>query len=186
MDPTPVMVTLLMALFAWRMYARMKRLLTRQEFNRRKSLIGATMFCLLALLILAATAALPSLFVGCIAGLAVGITLAFIGLRLTRFEVTPSGYYYTPNTHIGIALSLALLLRIGYRVVQLNAGTVNLAGQLPAPLGRSPLTLALLGMLLGYYATYSMGLLRWRRTAGNFAAAADEPPPPDAGGSSPL
>jgi hypothetical protein len=184
MDLTPLMVTLLVALFAWRMYTRMKRLLSRQEFHRRKSLVSATVFCLLALLILATTAAIPSLFVGCVAGLAAGIALAYAGLRLTRFEVTSTGFFYTPNTHIGIGLSLALLLRIGYRMVQLKAGISNLAGQSPAALGHSPLTLVLLGMLLGYYATYSIGLLRWRRAAAVPAAPADSQPA-GAGGSNP-
>jgi len=33
----------------------------------------------------------------------------------------------------------------------------------PPDLGRSPLTLAMVGLVFGYYAIFSLGLLRWRR-----------------------
>lgn len=38
-------------------------------------------------------------------------------------------------------------------------------------LARSPLTLMLLGLVFGYYATYSFGLLRWRRRSAREVAA---------------
>jgi hypothetical protein len=31
---------------------------------------------------------------------------------------------------------------------------------------RSPLTLAIIGLVAGYYSTFAIGLLRWRRRAG--------------------
>jgi hypothetical protein len=179
MDFTPVTVTLLVSLVAWRMYARLKRLLTRQEFHRRRSQTSAVVFSLLALLMLASTVANPSLLPGSVAGAAIGIGVAFIGLRLTRFEVTPAGFFYTPSAHIGIVLSIALLVRIGYRVVRLNAGIFEMSQHPPVALGQSALTLALVGMLFGYYATYTIGLLRWRAAAGNVVVAAGEPQPRD-------
>lgn len=186
MDFTPVTVTLLVALVAWRMYARLKRLLRRQEFHRRKSLTSAVVFSLLALLMLTSTVANPSLLPGCVAGAAIGIGLAFIGLRLTRFEVTPAGFFYTPSVHIGIVLSIAVLVRIGYRVVRLNVGTFEMSQHPSVELGQSALTLALVAILFGYYATYSIGLLRWRAAAANAAAAEGEPQPPDADSPRPI
>ena len=37
----------------------------------------------------------------------------------TKFEVTPQGMFYTPNAHIGIALSLLFVGRVIYRMVVL-------------------------------------------------------------------
>lgn len=56
--------------------------------------------------------------------------LGVYGLRLTRFERTPTGLFYTPNAHLGIALSLLLVLRLGYR-----------GGRLPLHLCRRPAAL---------------------------------------------
>jgi hypothetical protein len=94
---------------------------------------------------------------------AIGIGLAVYGLRVTRFESTPSGLYYTPSAHIGVALSLLVVARVAYRLFQSYAATAGFT-EPPASLVRSPLTLLLVGTLAGYYAWYALGLLRWRRS----------------------
>jgi hypothetical protein len=96
------------------------------------------------------------------AGFPAGALLAVYGLRLTRFEPTPHGLFYTPNAHLGIALSLVFLGRILYRMVEVFAlGAMD--HPKTASFTRSPLTLAVFGILAGYYMTYSLGLIRWRR-----------------------
>jgi hypothetical protein len=97
-------------------------------------------------------------------GLLVGGLLAVQGLRLTRFERTAQGLFYTPNAYLGSALSLLLVGRIVYRLAELYAGGLPAAG-VPADFARSPLTLAIFGTLAGYYVAYAIGLLRWRRKA---------------------
>jgi hypothetical protein len=107
----------------------------------------------------------PVALVTLVAGLVAGVGLAIWGLRLTKFECNDSGYFYTPNAHIGIALSLLFVARIGFRLLQvaiLTGPDVQFAAQ---DFGRSPLTLAVVGMMAGYYAWYAIGLLRWRATA---------------------
>ena len=76
-------------------------------------------------------------------------------------EATPAGLFYTPNAHLGIALSLLLVLRLGYRFVLLQAGGRGFDPQ-AMQVGSSPLTMAIFGTLAGYYVTYAIGLLRWR------------------------
>ena len=44
-----------------------------------------------------------------------GVGLVWWELRLTKFKKSAAGYFYTPNAHIGIALSLLLVARLGYR-----------------------------------------------------------------------
>jgi hypothetical protein len=93
-------------------------------------------------------------------GLALGVGLGFLGLRLTRFEATTRGLYYVPSAHLGIALSTLLLARLVYRF--LTAGFPGSGpGTAPAAMHLTPLTLLLVGTLAGYYVTYPAGLLCW-------------------------
>jgi cytochrome b561 len=91
-------------------------------------------------------------------GAAVGIGLGVYGLRLTKFEHTPEGMYYTPNAHLGIALSVLLVLRVGYRFAVAYFSPEAAAP--PPAANLSPLTLAMFGTLAGYYVSYAVGLLR--------------------------
>jgi hypothetical protein len=96
------------------------------------------------------------------AGVGLGIGLGLFGHRLTKFEQTSAGLFYTPSAHIGIALSVVFLGRVLYRLTQLY-GAAPTAGPPPNVYSQSPLTLAIIGTLAGYYVTYATGLLRWRR-----------------------
>ena len=94
-------------------------------------------------------------------------------MRLTRFEVTAAGRFYTPNAHLGIALSLLFIGRIVYRFLHLQMVGGGLAAP-PDDITRSPLTLAIFATLAGYYIVYAFGLLRWsRKTATEEPARAD-------------
>jgi hypothetical protein len=97
-------------------------------------------------------------------------------LRLTCFEVTGEGMFYTPSAHLGVALSTLLVCRIAYRF--LNGGGFPGAGSgaPPAPPALTPLTLLLIGTLAGYYCTYAVGLLRWSLRSPS-AARAQSPHP---------
>jgi hypothetical protein len=99
--------------------------------------------------------------------------LAIWGLRLTRFEATPQGFFYTPNAHIGIALSSLFAARILYRLFQMY--TLGMTSSGMQNFGRSPLTLLIFGMLASYYTAYAVGMLRWRFSQAQSAAA---PAPP--------
>ena len=50
-------------------------------------------------------------------GVLLGAALGVLGLRLTRFEATSAGLFYTPSAHLGIALSTLLVCRIAYRFI---------------------------------------------------------------------
>jgi len=162
--PTTTLVfAALVPLIAWRLYARVRRLIGRQRSRAWRHWTAAVAFPLLAAMLGLAAAKNP-LALGMLAGgLAVGAGLGLWGLRLTRFERTAEGYFYTPSAHIGIALSVLFAARIAWRLFEVRAG-VAAAGGSP-DFARSPLTLAVFGTLAGYYATYAVGLIRWRRSA---------------------
>jgi hypothetical protein len=98
------------------------------------------------------------------------VVLAVIGLRLTKFEATPEGRFYTPNGWIGLGVTALFLGRLAARFFTMSEGMI--AAQAGAPpfagLQRSPLTLALFLLLAGYYVAYFAGVVRKakRMTAG--------------------
>jgi hypothetical protein len=149
------------ALVVWRMYARIRRVIGRQRLSTLRPWITVVVFPMILVLVLSTSLLHPMTAAAVLAGTVVGVALGLLGTRLTRFEATPAGLFYTPNAHLGIALSLLLLLRIGYRIVMLQASGQGLAPR-ALQMGASPLTMALFGTLAGYYVTYAVGLLRWR------------------------
>jgi hypothetical protein len=161
--PSPSTITLLVLipLLAWRVYARVRRMVGRQRLSRVRPWITLAIFP--ALILLLCYTAYPQLerLWWLAAGLGAGAGLGVFGLRRTKFEPTPRGLYYTPNAHLGIALSLLFVARIVYRLVEVYA----LQPSVPHGLDdfvRSPLTLAVFGLLAGYYIAYAIGLARWR------------------------
>jgi hypothetical protein len=161
----------LVAFVAWRLALRMRRMLGRQRLSPWRPWFSVIFFPLLAVLLLLASLVRPEAALALLGGCGIGVALAFWGLHLTRFEATPQGLFYTPNSYLGVALSVLLIARLGWRYLQLFGADVPL-GASPAAWGRSPLTLLIFGMLAGYYATYAAGLLRWKGRAAGAAPAA--------------
>jgi hypothetical protein len=151
-------------LIAWRLYSRLRRFAGRQKVNPRRSRITIVVFPILLALLLASSLARPLTAAALACGAGLGIALGLYGLRATRFEAGPAGAFYTPSTHLGIGLSVLVVARFVYLLVQIPfAATL---GHAPPPdFVRSPLTLLLIGTLGAYYVTYAVGLLRWWRRA---------------------
>jgi hypothetical protein len=160
---TPHAVTAGLVLFiAWRLYSRMKRLIGRQVSRAWRHWTTIIVFpCFLAMFAVAAITH-PDAEAALAVGVAIGIGLGVWGLRKTKFEATSRGYFYTPNAHIGIALTLLLMARVGYRFYEVMAMTDGEAQTHMQDFGRSPLTLLVFGTLAAYYITYAAGILRWR------------------------
>jgi hypothetical protein len=135
----------------------------RQTFSRKRALVTVVLFPLLSLLILLGALAHPASLLTLAAGAGLGVALGFYGLRLTQFEATPLGLFYTPSAHLGIALSVVFIGRIGYRLAQLYLFGVPASSN--AAFVSSPLTLAIFGTLAGYFVSYAFGLLRWAQRA---------------------
>jgi hypothetical protein len=113
-----------------------------------------------------------------IAGLACGAALAWVGLRHTRFEVTPEGRFYTPHTWIGLAVTLLFLGRLAYRFLYLANGTAGTFGDpnMAATYQKSPLTIGIFAVLVGYYVLFYAGVLLRTRPSGLPAAPSPASP----------
>ena len=163
METTTIALLVLVPLLVWRIYSRLKRAMGRQSSQLWRHWAALVVFPL-AILALAIGARQDLLALSCLgAGSLAGAWLGVWGIKLTHFESTDKGFFYTPNLHLGIAVSMLFIARLLYRGLELYMISRE---AIPAPahnFTNSPLTLLVFGLLGGYYAAYGWGLLRWRR-----------------------
>ena len=148
---------LVIPFIAWRVYMRAKRNIGSQPFKPARLQVSIAVFSIV--LVVFAYLGLPHpltlVALGC--GLVTSLGLAWWGLHLTKFEDTPQGKFYTPNTALGLAVTALFIGRIVYRMIALSALRDATATK-PQPF-QSPLTFYLFGVSAGYYITYSIGVL---------------------------
>jgi hypothetical protein len=162
MDPKLVMPFLISALVVWAMYRRVRRNFGPQPVSVGRMQFRIGLLCVIGALLLFTSWPNMQLLAALIGGVACGVALGYVGLRHTKFEVTPQGSFYTPHTYIGLFVTALFVARILFRVLSLNAGTHSLAQPDPNPFNayqRSPLTLAIFGVLIGYYVFFTIGVL---------------------------
>ena len=142
-------------LIAWGIHRRLRRNVGRQKLRPIRITISIVFFSVASAVLLVMSLGILKLMLGIGGGLALGVALGFVGLRLTKFETTEEGHFYTPNTKIGIALSVLFLGRLAYRFWDLRhtAG----APHAPPPF-QSALTYFIFGLIAGYYIVYYIGL----------------------------
>jgi hypothetical protein len=164
MIPTPVVAAVLAPLVLWRLYSRFKRLTTRQRSRTWRHRTTLVFFPLLVVLLALGALAAPVALAALAAGIALGVPLAMLATKKTVFEQVGDEFYFTPHAPIGIAVAMLFMGRMAYRAWEFYAQ----GSFVQHDLVRSPLTLLIFGVLAGYYMTYAVGLLRWRkRTAAN-------------------
>jgi hypothetical protein len=145
----------------WRLYSRMRRSIGRQTLSKIRPWITVIVFPLLIALLGWAALTHPERLLWLGGAVCVGAVLGVFGLGKTAFENTPQGLFYTPNAHIGIALSVLLAVRVVYRMAQVYSTDPG-AQVATTDFASSPLTLTVIGLLAGYYVAYAIGLIRWR------------------------
>jgi hypothetical protein len=147
-------------------YRRARRNIGRQavQVGRLRFRIGA--FAVIGALVLIAALRDVALLGPLVAGIAVGAGLGIFGLKQTRFEATAEGRFYTPHTYIGLLISALFLARIAFRFFTVYLPAQGALQSNPNPFAGyqgSPLTLAILGVLMGYYIIFNAGVLRKSR-----------------------
>jgi len=161
--PSLLVSIILGAFILWRFYSRIRRMVVRQKLSKVRPWITVCVFPIL--LILFAAISIPHVLelASLAGGAAVGTGLGLYGTRLTKFEKTPEGLYYTPSAHLGIALSALLIARVGYRYFQMSSDSWPPQPSVGPGNPGSWITLLIFGMMAGYYFTYAVGLIRWSR-----------------------
>lgn len=173
MTPTTPVFGAALALIGWRIYRRIRRNIGRQPLRPRRALLSITILGTMSAVLAFTSLEHSRLLFGLLGGLASGVLLGLLGLRLTRFETTAAGHFYIPNTPIGVAVSLLLVGRLIYRFMVL--GDVVAAPSHP-PAMHSPLTFFIFGLMAGYYIVYQTGLFihsRDKIVAGQRGSGAD-------------
>jgi hypothetical protein len=153
---SPAIPILFGGLIAWSVYRRVRRNIGRQPLRPRRSVVSLVILSLVSVLLFVVALHGARLLLGIGGGLALGVLLGFVGLRLTKFDTTAEGHFYTPDARIGVALSLLFVGRMLYRFWVLR-DVADAAGQ--PQLLQSPLTFFIFGLLAGYYIVYHAGLI---------------------------
>lgn len=171
--PTLALCLGIATLVVWRVYKRVRRLVGRQPLSAVRPWLTVTLLPTAVAMMLLIPGIGTQTVAGLLSGVAVGATLAVWGLRLTRFEIVMQPpdrkqFFYTPNSYLGVAVSLLFVGRLLYRFAKLYLlSDTTAVGAQTVHFGdpdfmRSGWTLAMFGLMAGYYACYSAGLLRWR------------------------
>lgn len=166
MDPRLVTPYLIAALILWSVYRRMRRSFGKQRVRDGLMRIRIGILTLAAVLIGVVVAPDVDILGALLAGIACGAALGYVGLRYTKFEVTPQGRFYTPHAYIGMVVTALLVVRILYRFLGVHHGMAPVAARgqsLAAIYQHSPFTLAAFGAVVGYYVLYYVGVLQRTR-----------------------
>lgn len=166
--PMPAHLThylIMLPLLAWMVWRRVSRQFGRQPIRRKRMIFRVVVFAIIGGLLALGGFHRLALAEGLAGGMLLGAALGLLGLRLTRFEVDPvKGDCYVPNPWIGALLTVLLLGRLGWRLLvawpqmQQASAEAAYAGQ-PMGYAASPLTMLVIGLLVGYYLAYFSGLL---------------------------
>jgi hypothetical protein len=168
MDPRLVTPYLVTAIVVWAVYRRMRRSFGRQRVQEKRMWLRIGMLTLVTALIVATLARNVDVLGALAAGIVCGAALAYVGLKYTKFEITPQGRFYTPHAYIGLVVTALFLGRLLYRFLGVyNGATPPAAAQqsLAATYQHSPFLLAVFGVLVGYYVLYYLGVLQRTKPA---------------------
>jgi hypothetical protein len=162
------------ALVVFAIYRRLRRSFGRQLLRPGRMILRIVLLivvgCALMPMALRSAQFLTTELVGAVLGIGLGLW----GAERTRFLMHGERLHYVPHTYTGIAVSLLFLGRLAFRIVQMNSGvqasvanaTVAQAVDpsqafAPASMVRSPLTVGIFFVLVGYYVCY-YGLVLWK------------------------
>jgi hypothetical protein len=138
---------------------------TRREARRwvaSLNLAGLTLSVALWLTTVAVTSIwIPGLSRYALAGLAIGGLLGVVGLWLTRWEAAPGRLHFTPNAWIVLFVTVVVAARIAYGGWRTwHAWDVAVAHTSSILIDGVRGSFAAAGIVLGYYLTFWLGVLR--------------------------
>lgn len=155
-----IALLVLAPLLVWRVYSRIKGMMKRQQSIMQRHYTGVLAFTVIVLVaasqLIYDLGSLGWLVVGTLGGIGYGVW----GLKLTRFEDVKEGYFFTPNARLGLIIAMlfmAAVMYIGFEIYA-NQGLGSATPKVTDYIFFMPC----LGLMAGYFGTYSVGLLRWR------------------------
>jgi hypothetical protein len=161
---------LLAAVVVFAVYRRFRRSFGRQLLRPARMTVRVVLLAVLACALLPMALLSAGLLAAELAGAALGIALGVWGAQRTRFLMYGGQMHYVPHTYTGIAVSLLFLGRLTFRIVQIYSGVhaPQIAGSTDpsqafaaTSMVKSPLTVGIFFVLVGYYGWYYSWLL-WK------------------------
>lgn len=174
MAPNLLMPLLFSPVIAFMVWRRVRRQFGRQPVRRGAMMARVALLAALAGLVAIGGGHQSRLLEGLAGGLLGGVALGLLGLHLTRFERSADGRdLYLPNPWVGAVITALLVGRLAWRLLvrmPTQGAATPIAGAAGMPLGNSPLTVLVVGLMIGYYLSYYAGLLvhhrRFERSLG--------------------
>ena len=161
---------LIAAVLVFVIYRRLRRTFGKQPLQAGRMTFRIVLFSIVGCLLAPGALRSTALLGAAAAGIAIGVGLALYGAARTRFETDNGKLYYIPHTYTGVAVSMLFLGRLAYRFLQIYMGhdpagmdasgfdTTRYGGY--GYMVRSPLTLGMYYVLMGYYVCYYIAVLR--------------------------
>lgn len=158
------MVIILISIFIiYRVYLRVRRTIGWQQMNPRKMRIWLVVFSIIGLLFLVQGVFHVDTLISDLAGILIGVIVAYYGTILTHIEQRDGHWYYRPNNWVGSLVTFLFIGRIIYRLYDMymqssQGGLANMGFN-----ANSSWTSGLLLIMFAYYFVYYLNLLRKQR-----------------------
>jgi uncharacterized membrane protein YiaA len=161
---TTVVLLILIPLLVWRIYMRLKMLFARQESVMWRHWSSAVFFPIVLASAASSMLANPPALSMLGGAVVIGGWLGVYGLKKTRYEITERGYFFTAPVRVGMIICMLFLARVLQIAVEFYT---NRQSETPHIIHHDqvmqhPATVITFGLLVGYFAVYSIGLIRWR------------------------
>ena len=159
---TPNMIyALMIPLMAFAVWRRVRGSFGPQPIRRKRMIARIAIFSVIAALLALGGLHNLRLLEGLIGGALAGAALGVAGLGLRGLVRDAAGQdLYIPNAWIGGLLTVLLIGRLAWRFLVALPQLQDPATAHATPaMGNSPLTLAIFGLMIGYYVCYFAGLL---------------------------
>ncbi|MGH8426775.1 MAG: DUF1453 domain-containing protein [Gammaproteobacteria bacterium] len=160
-------IVVVVALLAFVLYRRGRRLIGHQRFDERRILVRTAIIAVIGVVLLVSygRSADPALeYESAAGGFVIGAIIAFFALRFTQMGRDERGLWYVPNLYLGIGLIALLVARFAYEYIVVfpqiqhqaeaaahSGGTVTVSSQ--------PMLHGVLFLVLGYYIVYYAGIV---------------------------
>jgi hypothetical protein len=149
-------------------YRRLRRSFGRQRISSTRMGLRIGILVLLGVSMLPAALRSGQFMMAEVIGIVAGAALGLWGAQRTRYQMHEERLHYVPHTYTGIAVSLLFVGRLVYRFVAVSSmNRVMESNDAPmqdfgaSTMVRSPFTVGLLFVVVGYYVCY-YSLVLWK------------------------
>ena len=160
--PGVIGIMVVVVLISFVVYRRYRRTVGRQRLSPKRMILRVMLLCVAGVFLGVAVVVSPTALFEVLISLALGLAAAYLGLRLTKFESTSGGEFYTPNIYVSFAVFGIFVVRLLYRLVfefQTGPSAQAASSNSFAGYGGDPLVAAPFFLLIGYYVFYYGGVL---------------------------